>query len=62
MILSGCPYARLSSVAETPPSTEFSIGTRAAATSPSRTAWSACATVAYGVGSSGNAGSVSRAW
>ena len=38
MILSTGSEPRLSSVAETPPSTEFSMGTSAASTSPERTA------------------------
>ena len=48
-------------MAETPPSTEFSIGTRAAATSPARTACSAWPPVAYAIGSPPVAGRVSRA-
>jgi hypothetical protein len=38
---SGSPWASAPSVALTPPSTEFSIGTIAASTSPARTASSA---------------------
>ena len=49
-------------MAETPPSTEFSIGTRAAAISPLRTACRAWPTVEYGMGSGPSAGRVSRAW
>ena len=49
-------------MADTPPSTEFSIGTRAAVISPARTACSAWPTVAYGIGSAPSGGRVSRAW
>jgi hypothetical protein len=41
---SGSPLARASSVAETPPSTEFSIGTMAASMAPERRAVSAAST------------------
>ena len=58
VITSGSPWVRLSSVALTPPSTEFSIGTRTAVTSPSRTASRASPTVAYGIGSTPIAGKV----
>ncbi|SKF64479.1 Uncharacterised protein [Mycobacteroides abscessus subsp. abscessus] len=46
MIRSTGSEPRLSRVAETPPSTEFSIGTRAASTSPERTALSVATTEA----------------
>jgi len=52
VITKGLPDARLSSVAETPPSTEFSIGTSPARTVPSRTASSVAATEGNGVASS----------
>ena len=48
-------------MALTPPSTEFSIGTSEAATSPSRTACRARPTVAYGIGST-TPGRLSSAW
>lgn len=44
MTTSGSPVARESRVAETPPSTEFSIGTIAASMSPARSAESAAST------------------
>jgi hypothetical protein len=48
---SGSPWASAPSVALTPPSTEFSIGTIAASTSPARTASSAASTLATGTSS-----------
>ncbi len=57
---SGVPAARLSRVADTPPSTEFSIGTSPDSISPARTASSTRATVAKGVDSASV--SVRRAW
>ncbi len=48
-ITSGSPVASASRVAVTPPSTEFSIGTITASSSPARTAASAASTVATGV-------------
>ncbi len=48
-ITSGSPVASASRVAVTPPSTEFSIGTMAASSSPARTAASAASTVGSGV-------------
>ena len=45
---SGSPEARLSKVAVTPPSTEFSIGTSPASMSPARTACSTAWTLPNG--------------
>ena len=50
-IISRRPFDRLSRVTLTPPSTEFSIGTRAPSTAPLRTASSAWPTVANGIAS-----------
>ncbi|GED07387.1 hypothetical protein AUR04nite_29190 [Glutamicibacter uratoxydans] len=49
MICRDCPVAMESKVAETPPSTEFSMGTTAASTSPSRTMDKATFTFAAGM-------------
>ena len=53
---SGSPLASASSVALTPPSTEFSIGTMAASTSPARRAASAASTDPIGTCSAPSAG------
>ena len=50
MTTSGSPVARLSRVAVTPPSTEFSMGTMPASMSPARTAASVESTESYAVG------------